>query len=125
MTFGERMKPSDSHKIFFDQKSFHPRVVNGDIFTKEEVALLRRFGAWMEALDQKKILPESSEQSAFVEMCSGLREPQTKFELVWWKLKERRKFESEWVCPDPKNVRKAMMNTFDRSDDWWSNADRA
>lgn len=118
------MKPSDTHRKFLDLKSFHPRVINGDIFSQAEVSLLRRYGAWMEALDEGKIQPETPEQNEFVAMCRGKREPETKFELVWWKLRERRKFESEWVGPDPENVRKAMLNTFDRSDDWWSSADR-
>ena len=118
------MKPSEAHKKFLDQKSFHPRVMNGEIFTKEEITLLRRYGAWMEALAERKIQPETTEQRAFVDMCHSSREPNTAFERVWWKLTERRKFESEWSAPDPENVRKAMLNTFDRSDDWWSTADR-
>jgi uncharacterized protein YifE (UPF0438 family) len=119
------MKPSDTHRIFFDQKSYDLHVMNGDIFTDVEDALLRRYGTWMEALDEENIGPETQEQIAFVEMCRGGKEPTTKFEHAWWKLRERRKFEKEdWVSPNPENNRKAMETTFGHLDDWWSNAHR-
>ena len=106
------MKSSNQHREFFNQKSFDLHVMNGDLFTEEENALLRRYGTWMQALDEQNIAPETQEQIAFVEMCRGVKKPTTIFEQAWWKLKERRQFERERICPNPENNRKAMKTTF-------------
>jgi len=95
-----------------------------DIFTHDEYNFLRRYGTWMEALEKGNILPETSEQIAFLNVCQSVIEPKTKFERAWIKLRERRKFEEEWVCHDPENNRKAMDNTFGHFENWQSNTDR-
>ena len=105
------MKSSNQHREFFSQKFFDLHVMNGDLFTEEENALLRRYGTWMQALDEQNIEPETQEQIAFVEMCRGVKAPTTIFEHAWRKLKERRQFERECICPNPENNRKAMRTT--------------
>src|SRR5262249_23770286 len=57
--------------------------------TKDEAALLRRYGHWMEALVSGKLEPTTPEQSHFVEVARGEAEARTDFERAWAKLSKQ------------------------------------
>jgi len=121
------MKPSESHRPYFDRGNFDLEVINEDIFSGEEVLLLRRFGCWMEALAKGVIQPETDAQQAFVRVCRGEREPETTYELLWQKLKLRREFEREGLVgsgESDENRRRAIENSMNLRDDWWSSSER-
>jgi uncharacterized protein YifE (UPF0438 family) len=121
------MKPSESHRPYFDRGNFDLEVINEDIFSGEEVLLLRRFGCWMEALAKGVIQPETDAQQAFVQVCRGEREPETTYESLWQKLKGRREFEREQLVRRDEiaeNHRRAIANSINLPDDWWSTSER-
>jgi uncharacterized protein YifE (UPF0438 family) len=55
-------------------------------FTAEELAVISKHGAWMEALATGKLRPLTQAQSHFLEVASGRSEPTTLHEKVWLKL---------------------------------------
>jgi len=81
----------------------------------------------MEALAKGVIQPETDAQQAFVQVCRGEREPETTYELLWQKLKLRREFEREGLVGSGKsddNRRRAIENSINLRDDWWSSSER-
>mgnify|MGYP002078139210 CR=1 FL=1 len=56
-----------------------------DNLTADEIACLHKYGAWLKALMQEKILPYTDEQRAFVEMCNGKSHPQNELAKTWKK----------------------------------------
>ena len=57
---------------------------------KDEAALLRRYGHWMEALASGTIQPTTPDQAHFVEVAAGESEPRSDFERAWVKLTQHR-----------------------------------
>lgn len=57
-----------------------------ELFDTKEWALIKRYGAWMEALASGKIEPYTEAQRRFLAVADGQLEAQTEFELVWVKL---------------------------------------
>ena len=74
---------------FFDNKHY-PRGFsrNGD-FTIKEAQLLERHGSAFNELDLAKREPVTEEEIKFVEVCRGLKEPETEAERVWSKYMSR------------------------------------
>ena len=68
---------------------------SGEIFSDEELDLLNRFGAWMQALHTGQIQPTTDKQNRFIEVMKGVAEPESDFEHVFAKLLMRREVESE------------------------------
>ncbi len=50
-----------------------------DIFSEEELKIINKYGAWMEALADRKIEPITPEQKRFVEVSIGNAEPKSEF----------------------------------------------
>ncbi|MBD1391331.1 DUF413 domain-containing protein [Neiella sp. HB171785] len=73
------------HKAYYDFVKF-PRGFNktGD-FTLKEADLLTHFGHTLVALEQRQLQPLNSEELHFVDVVSGLTEPQTLLEKAWLK----------------------------------------
>ncbi|WP_025555109.1 DUF413 domain-containing protein [Vibrio parahaemolyticus] len=76
--------PTDSKHQSFLRKSFKI-VCSQKNFRSEEIALLEKYGSWLDALMRKKILPTTKEQEHFVEVSFGKRPPVTEFETIWCK----------------------------------------
>jgi len=79
------------------------------------------------ALAKGGIQPETDAQQAFVQVCRGEREPETAYELLWQKLKLRREFEREGLVgrgESDDNRRRAIENSINLRDDWWSSSER-
>lgn len=56
------------------------------IFSEEELTIINKYGAWMEALAEHKIKPKTAEQKRFVDVSIGFAEPQSEYELIWMKI---------------------------------------
>jgi uncharacterized protein YifE (UPF0438 family) len=79
--------PGD-HAAYLKQRDF---VVDWeDQFDEAERALLTRYGRWLEALVSGAISPLTPEQTRFLEVARGEREPDTPFERAWAKLRDLR-----------------------------------
>lgn len=64
--------------------SFLPDLAHiGFMLTTRERAILRKYGAWMEALVSGKISPFSPEQERFIQVSKGHAEAVTEFEKTW------------------------------------------
>ena len=72
------------HLAYLRRSGFAP--ARPEAFTAEEVALLARYGYWMEALAAGRIRPSTAEQRHFLQVVRGEAPPQTPFERVWSKL---------------------------------------
>ena len=72
------------HLPYLQQHGYTPRCP--DEFSKEETALLHKYGHWLEALATGWIAPATPEQSHFLRVARGEAEPKTPFEHVWRKL---------------------------------------
>lgn len=66
------------------KRAFQPSIAL-DSFIDEEQTLLKKYGAWMDALAKGEIEPYTPEQSHFVAVANQEENPVTKFELVWKK----------------------------------------
>lgn len=66
------------------RRSFQPSITL-DGFLDEEQTLLKKYGAWMDALAKGEIEPYTQEQSHFVAVANQEENPVTRFELVWKK----------------------------------------
>ncbi len=84
-----------------------------EIFDREEIEMLTRYGRQFERLMHGDRKPETSLQQRFVEVCRGDAEPESKYEKVWVKYLGRLKWEA-----DPSNLaakgppRKAVDTSF-------------
>ena len=61
-----------------------------NIFSGEELKIINKYGAWMEALAEHKIKPITPEQKRFVEVSIGFEEPQSGYEKLWMKIFQAR-----------------------------------
>lgn len=124
MTITENMKPSPYHKIFSSKRPYDLRVENRDVFSEEEREILLKYGFWMEALERKRIDPETKEQHEFLEFCQGNLDPRNIFERAWYNLKQQRRFENPSASATYKQFRNVLINPAGNPDDWWSNPNR-
>jgi len=79
------------------------------------------------ALAKGGIQPETDALQAFVQVCRGEREPESTYELLRQKLKLRREFEREGFVgsgESDENRRRAIENSINLRDDWWSSSER-
>ena len=58
----------------------------GNIFSEEELKIINKYGAWMEALADRKIEPITPEQKRFVDVSAGIAEPKSEYEKIWMKI---------------------------------------
>ena len=61
-----------------------------NIFSEEELKIINKYGAWMEALADQKIKPNTPEQKRFVGVLIGIEEPQSEYEKIWMKITQAR-----------------------------------
>jgi len=86
--------PSKCRRYF--QKPFIIRCVKlHDLFTEEEIDLLKRYGNWMKALMDGEIEPDTERQKHFVKVCRGEIEPETPYERIWMRYLFRLKWEAD------------------------------
>ena len=58
----------------------------GNIFSEEELKIINKYGAWMEALAGREIEPITPEQKRFVDVSVGIAEPKSEYEKIWMKI---------------------------------------
>lgn len=71
------------------------------VFPPEELAALKEYGNWLEALAAGTIQPVTAEQEHFVKVDRDEAEPATVCERAWVRLKGRREYEQEEGGPPP------------------------
>jgi uncharacterized protein YifE (UPF0438 family) len=80
---------SSGHRRFLRKRDYEIQsLVDLSGFTSEELAIIRKYGHWMEALEHKTILPSTEAQRDFLEVCYGARKPISEHEIAWKKLKD-------------------------------------
>ena len=65
------------------------------IFSIEEVEILKKYGHWFAAIEDGTLEPLSEKQQFFIDVCKGLKQPMSIYELVWFRYAERRKIEKD------------------------------
>ena len=66
-----------------------------EIFDREELEILRRYGRQFERLMNGERAPMTPEQERFIEVCRGEAKPVSDYEEVWWKYLQRIEWESD------------------------------
>jgi uncharacterized protein (DUF697 family)/uncharacterized protein YifE (UPF0438 family) len=61
-----------------------------NLFSGEELKIINKYGAWMEALADHKLKPKTAEQKRFVEVALGFVEPKSNYEKIWMKIFQAR-----------------------------------
>ena len=75
-------------------------------FSGEELDVISKHGAWMEALACGQIRPITLAQQHFLEVASGSTEPKSTYERIWLKLQ---------IARDPQPVSVTQVQSADRS----------
>lgn len=88
------MKAPDSHRPYLERRDYTLNVFAQGVFSEEEKGVLKKYGFWLEALATGAIPPVTPLQEQFLRVCDDKAEPLTIFERAWWKLIQRRKFET-------------------------------
>ncbi|MGA8049062.1 MAG: DUF413 domain-containing protein [Burkholderiales bacterium] len=65
-----------------------PGEVDQTEFTPAELRLIRKYGAWMQALERGSLMPLTRAQQQFLQVCRGKAEPTCQFAAAWKKLKK-------------------------------------
>lgn len=75
------------HRVYL-QKSFPvpPRIVGG--LTTEQLAIVRKFGQWLLALEEGRLEAHTADQRRFVAMARGQLEPGSELEAAWRAYRE-------------------------------------
>src|ERR1039457_7139542 len=109
------MKAPAEHRVYLEQQNY-ALGCSTEIFEKEELVLLRRFGFWLGALVSGAIIPTTNEQKRLIDVHAGKVEPMSLQECAWRKLIERRIWEkSEKDSPHYRII--------DESERWFSRSD--
>ena len=66
-----------------------------EIFSKEEVSILERYGNQFQQLMDGDRAPMTDAQERFIEVAHGKCEPETIYEKVWWKYIWRLNWEKD------------------------------
>lgn len=74
---------------FFDNKHYPRGFSRHGDFTIREAQLLERYGCAFNELDLGSREPSTNEETQFVAVCRGEREPVTEVERVWSKYRSR------------------------------------
>ena len=85
-----------------------------DIFSEEELKIINKYGAWMEALADRKIEPITPEQKRFVEVSIGNAEPKSEFEKIWIKIFHARKIVLNEQESSIRNIPQKIKDSLDR-----------
>lgn len=59
-----------------------------DIFTEEQLQVLKKYGNFMEGLACRGRKPTTSAQTRFIQVCRGEEEPRTIYEVTWVKYQK-------------------------------------
>jgi hypothetical protein len=81
--------PTQEEQLAYLKRADYP-LPEGAPLGKEEAALLRRYGHWLEALALGHLEPATPEQEHFVQVARGEADARTDFERAWVKLTEQR-----------------------------------
>lgn len=99
-----------------------------EIFSKEDICLLKRYGGQFQRLMDGSRAPTTDAQQRFVEVSHGKCEPETKYEEVWWKYIQRLNWEKD---PANKAAMGKRRHFSDDREDWkrmrgavWSDTQR-
>lgn len=114
-----------SHRSYLELQDF-PLPVGMLGFTEGEIAAIRRFGHWLDALATRIIEPYNEMQRHFVDVCNNIGEPIFKYERVWlrvmWLMSDSRRSSivvdrsSSWVST---GVWHDGLNAKPRRDRWY------
>lgn len=79
---GDRATEEKRHKQY-RASEIVIRADVAELLTKDELNLIKRYGAWMLALSSGDIQALTPSQERFVEVAQGKRDPVTNYELAW------------------------------------------
>ena len=80
-------KATDADRQYIGKELPDLKYLTGRFFD-EEFALLKRFGAWMDALAKGELQPSTPDQISFVAAALGNAKPKSRHEHVWEKWKK-------------------------------------
>ncbi|MGD1845073.1 MAG: DUF413 domain-containing protein [Salibacteraceae bacterium] len=89
------MHTEADHKALLRSKGPFKIDCNTIIFSDTELALLKRYGHWFEALSNGQLTPITEQQTRFVQVAQGELPPFSLEEGAWFKYLGRKRIEKE------------------------------
>ncbi|MCJ8503137.1 DUF413 domain-containing protein [Desulfatitalea alkaliphila] len=114
----KKMSERKDHLKYIAMKNYRIRC-NKEIFSDDELYILKIYGHWFNALTSGKLIPFTKEQERFIEVHENKLKPENEFEKAWWKYQRRIEIEES----DP-NISKRKYEWHDESESWFSRKDR-
>jgi uncharacterized protein YifE (UPF0438 family) len=75
-----------AHRFYLQKIGFSVPTAVWERLSPRELAMIQRYGFWLEALESGKLTPFTEAQQRFVMTVRGHRRPQDRFEVAWSKL---------------------------------------
>ncbi len=108
----------EEHLKYIKKKDFQIKC-STEIFSADEINILRVYGYWFQALTTGTIAAFTEEQKRFIEVHQNKLKPTNEYEKTWLKYQERLKIEKS----DP-DISKRNYEWRDKSEEWFSRGDR-
>lgn len=87
------MNTKRTHLDYIQQAGEFKLNCKTDIFSTEELNILRKYGYWFEALVSQKLLPLNKAQERFIEVAKGAKKAESSHEKAWWMYQKRLEIE--------------------------------
>lgn len=88
------MSPVPKEHLVYLRKTDFIVDVNPDIFSKDELNILKKYGNWFLALTGGDVKPFTDSQKRFIKVVNDEEEPSGKYEKAWWKYVKRKEIEN-------------------------------
>ena len=89
------IKSKETHRDYLCRQ-FTP-AIDLENLADQDRAIIDRYGAWMEALENGLITPHTVAQERFLKVCAGKLAPVSRYEIAWLNYKTRCEFLSEFL----------------------------
>jgi uncharacterized protein YifE (UPF0438 family) len=109
------MSIPEDHKYYLEKDTFWPKC-NREIFSDDELSIIKEYGHWLSALAEGKIQPYTKAQKRFLEVHKRRLDPKTDYEKTWIKYQKRLKIENDY-----QNVPTYKLD--DPGESWFSRKD--
>lgn len=87
------MSPKSIHLEYIKSKGAFTIDCSFQIFSKEEIEVLQKFGHWFHGLVSGELKPLTVEQKQFIQVIKEKRSPNTLYEKAWMKYLGRKRLE--------------------------------
>ena len=81
------MDEEEAHKQLI-RKGFEVSFHVENLMAEDQLAVLKKYGSWLQALEKREISPLTEEQERFISVCDGSEPPHNVIEVAWYNYKQ-------------------------------------